>query len=80
MKVYYKRLIEGITIPAIIHNGGYYYHNMPVYEDGSIDCWRRVPLNEHVEKFKEGWLVTFVPKGKTLSIHGLATIVINHAQ
>ena len=32
-KVYRQQRVEGITIPAIIHNGNYFYTNMAVYED-----------------------------------------------
>ena len=80
MKVYYKRLIEGITTPAIIQNGGYHFIHMPVYEDGTIDCWGRVPIDEAAEKLKQGWLVTSVPVGEHLSIHGLGAYKIKKAR
>ena len=55
MKVYYKRLIEGVTNHAIIHNGSYFLIDMPVYEDGTIDCWERVQLDEIQLQLKKGW-------------------------
>jgi hypothetical protein len=50
-------------MPAIIHNGDYYLIDMPVYEDGTIDCWGRVALNEVERKFQEDWLAISVPDG-----------------
>ncbi|ECC0865743.1 DUF7638 domain-containing protein [Listeria monocytogenes] len=44
MEVYYKRMIEGTAIPAIIHNMEYYLISMPVFEDGSMDCWALIPF------------------------------------
>ena len=76
MKVYYKKLIEGTTIPAIIHNGNYYYLNMSVYEDGTIDCYERVALDCISEKLDTDWLVTHVPDGKAISIHGLTALTV----
>ena len=76
MKVYYKKLVEGITIPSIIFNSQYSYHDMPVYEDGTIDCWERVALDDIAGKFNRNWLVTSVPDGKAISIHGLAWLII----
>ena len=76
MKVYYKRLVEGMTTAAIIHNSNYFLIDMPVYEDGTIDCWKRVQLAQVSEQLKKGWLVTSVPDGKSLSIHGLGNFGI----
>jgi len=70
-KIYYKRLVEGITVPAVIHNRNYYYIDMPVYEDGSVDCWHRKSLAELKDELSRGWLVTEVPAGKSINIHGL---------
>jgi len=78
-KVYYKRLIEGITVPAVIHNMGYYYINMPVYEDGSVDCWNRKSLEELKDELARGWVVTEIPTGKNISIHGLGQYAIKDA-
>ena len=80
MQVYYKRIIEGITTPAIIHNSSYFLIDMPIYEDGSIDCWERIELDEVFEKLQKGWLVTSVPDGKNLSVHGLGAFCIKTAR
>ncbi len=69
--VYYKRKVEGISVPAIILNGSYYYTDMPVYEDGSLDCWNRIGLQELKMKLDTKWIVTEIPQGKELSIFSL---------
>lgn len=77
--VYYKRMIEGVTVPSIIHNGIYCYHNMPVYEDGSFDCWNRRAFAELENELTRGWLVTEIPTGGIISIHGLGRYTIKNA-
>ncbi|MBC2250574.1 hypothetical protein HCB49_11295 [Listeria sp. FSL L7-0123] len=80
MEMYYKRLIEGTAIPAIIHNMEYYYISMPVFEDGSMDCWERINLKELQNKLAINKLVTAIPDGKNINIHGLGTYVIHSAK
>jgi hypothetical protein len=80
MKVYNKRLIEGVTTPAIIHNNSYFLIDMPVYEDGSIDCWERVSFDEISGKLEKSWLVTSVPEGQSIRIHGLGDFDIKTAR
>lgn len=77
VKVYNKRTIEGVTIPAIIHNSGYYYIDMPIYEDGSMDCWERISLSELSLKLEKNWLVAEIPTGKNIGIHGLGNYKIS---
>lgn len=63
--------IEGIATPAFIHNGRYYLVNLPVFADGVVDCWGLVDLAGFRAKLDEGWVVTGVPDGRQLSVHGL---------
>jgi len=53
---------------------------MPVYEDGTIDCWKRVALSDLSGELKSGWLVTEIPVGKSISIHGLGEYEILSAK
>lgn len=77
-KIRRKKLIEGTTVPGIIHNGGqYFYINLDVYEDGMVNCWELVDLKGLKEKIDQGWLTPMVPKGKSLSIHGLGSYKID---
>jgi hypothetical protein len=79
MKVYYKRTVEGVTVPAVIHNGGYFYIDMPVYEDGTVSCWKEVALADVPGVIQSGWLTSSVPDGKTLSVHGLIEFRVQNA-
>lgn len=69
-KVYRKQTIEGVTVPAIIHNSQYFWHNMAVYEDGTISCWEKVDLDDVPVKLKRGWLTVSIPDGKSISVYG----------
>jgi hypothetical protein len=80
MKVYYKRAVEGVTIPAFIHNGGYFYIDMPVYEDGTVSCWKEVALAGIPGVIRSGWLTPSVPDGEMLSVHGLVMFRVRNAK
>jgi hypothetical protein len=73
------KTLEGTVIPGVIHNGHYFYVNIEIYEDGMINCWELVDLNGLREKIRQGWLVTDLPKGADLSIHGLGQFTIESA-
>ncbi len=45
-RVYYRQRVEGVTIPAVIHNGSYFYTNLGVYENGIVSCWHRSDLRQ----------------------------------
>ncbi|MDR1320251.1 MAG: hypothetical protein LBK56_02335 [Gracilibacteraceae bacterium] len=79
MKVYYKRAVEGVTVPAVIHNGSYFYIDMPVYEDGIVSCWKEVALADVPGVIQSGWLTSSVPEGKTLVVHGLTEFRLQNA-
>ena len=75
-KVYRKQRIEGVTVPAIIHNRNYFWLNMAVYEDGAISCWEKTDLCDVMRQIERGWLTVGVPAGSALSVHGLCTLEI----
>lgn len=75
-KIYRKQQIEGVTVPAIIHNRQYFWLNMAVYEDGTISCWEKTDLCDVMRQLERGWLTVGVPKGSALSVHGLCTLEI----
>lgn len=79
-KVYRRQLIEGITIPSIIHNMNYFWHNMAVYEDGTVSVWDKVDLEDVPKKISSTWLSFSVPEGKSLSVHGLCNLDILYAK
>ena len=78
-KVYRKQRIEGVTVPAIIHNGQYFWLNMAVYEDGTVSCWNKTDLSDVPYQLKRGWLTPLVPEGKGLSVYGLCWLEIAKA-
>ncbi|MDR1154249.1 MAG: hypothetical protein LBL04_06015 [Bacteroidales bacterium] len=80
MRVYYQRAVEGRTTPAFIHNGGYYYIDMPVYEDGTVSCWKEAPLADISRIIQSGWLTPSVPNGEMLTVHGLSAFRVQNAR
>lgn len=64
-------IIKGIGLPAFIHNFYYYQTIIKVYEDGKIDCWGLVTLEEFKIKVSQGWVVTQVPQGARINCHHL---------
>lgn len=64
-------VIEGLVTPAIIHNGSYFFINLPVYQDGLVDCWEMVDLELFQKKLDAGWVVASIPDGESISVHGL---------
>lgn len=78
-QVYYYQLVEGIMIPAIIHNGGYHLTQISVYENGTIDCWGMLDLKQFYDKLMNGWVVTQVPIDTKLSIFSLGSFPICEA-
>lgn len=79
-RVYRRQRIEGITVPAIIHNRQYFWHNMAVYEDGTVSCWEKTDLCDVIRQLERGWLAFGVPVGSALSVHSLCTLEIVSAE
>ncbi len=79
-KVYRKQRIEGVTVPAIIRNGQYFWHNMAVYEDGTVSCWDKVDLSDVPEKLASGKLAVSVPNGEWLSVFHCCSLKIESAK
>ena len=79
-KVYRKQRIEGVTIPAIIKNGQYFWHNMAVYEDGVVSCWEKVDLSDIPQKLASGKLSVGVPDHGWLSVFHCCSLKIEDAK
>lgn len=79
-QVYDLRRIEGISTISIIRNGGYHLFELPVYEDGSFDCWHRNDLAGIRADLERRWLVCSVPEGESIGILGLASILVERAE
>lgn len=78
--VYYKKMIEGQSVPAIIRNGSYFLIQMAVYEDGTVSCWHRSDLEQLKDDLKRRWLVPGIPVGEKLSIHNLGSFPVLEAR
>ena len=68
-----REVIEGFSIPGIIHNMQYHFTNLQVYSDGLIYCWEMVDLHMFKDKLNKGWAVTSIPNGESLSIFNLGS-------
>ena len=64
-------VLEGFSIPGIIHNWQYHFTDLQVYSDGLISCWEMVDLSMFKDKLKKGWVVTSIPDGEAISIFNL---------
>lgn len=74
------RTLNGVSFPAIIHNGSYFLADIGVYEDGVVECWGGVDLKLFKKKVSSGWVKTFLPDGAVLSAHHLADMTVTNAQ
>lgn len=79
-KVYRKQTIEGVTVPAVIHNSQFFWHNMAVYEDGTVSCWKKVDFDDVLSTLNRGWLTVSIPEGKSLSVYGACCFEIKNAK
>jgi hypothetical protein len=64
-------IIEGFSIPGIIHNMQYHFTDLQVYSDGLVSCWEMVDLAMLKEKINKNWIVTSIPDGEAISIFNL---------
>jgi hypothetical protein len=71
--------IRGHEIPGIIHNGSYFLTELQVFADGLINCWEMVDVSMFKEKLRRGWVVTTIPDGGELSIHGIGSVAVTSA-
>lgn len=79
-KVYRRQLVEGVTIPAIIHNGSYFLIDMAVYEDGTVSCWHKSDLQQFRQDLRKGWVVPKIPIGERLSVTHLGSFPVLDAR
>jgi len=64
-------VLEGFSVPGIIHNMQYHFTDLQVYSDGLISCWEMVDLHIFKDKLNKGWVVTSIPDGEAISIFNL---------
>lgn len=64
-------VLEGFSIPGMIHNIHYHFTDLQVYSDGLINCWGMVDLSMFQDKLNKGWVVPSIPDGEAISIYNL---------
>lgn len=79
-KVYRAQVIEGVSIPAIIHNSSYFFVDIDVYEDGRVSCWNFEDFEHFKQDVKRGWVACSIPDHRDISIHGLGSWTISHGR
>jgi hypothetical protein len=70
-KITRTEVLEGFSIPGIIHNFQYHFTDLQVYSDGLISCWEMVDLPMFKDKLNKGWVVPSIPDGEAISIFNL---------
>jgi len=71
-KIYRTQVIEGVSIPGIIKNGGHFFFtDFSVYEDGRVACWNFQDFDHFKQDVQRGWVSVQIPDGKSISIHSL---------
>jgi len=73
-------VLDGFSIPGIIHNMQYHFTDLQVYSDGLISCWEMVDLAMFKDKLNKGWVVTSVPNGGAFSIFSLGFWMIERGE
>lgn len=73
-------ILEGFSIPGIIHNMQYHFKDIQVYSDGLISCWEMVDLAMFRDKLNKGWVVTSIPDGEAISIFNLGHWTIEQGE
>lgn len=73
-------ILDGFSIPGIIHNMQYHFTDLQVYSDGLISCWEMVDLPMFKDKLNKGWVVTSIPDGEAISIFNLGHWYIENGE
>lgn len=77
-RVYRKQTIEGVSIPAIIRNGNYFFVDIDVYENGRIECWNFEDFDHFKQDVMRGWVSLASPDNDEISIYGLGSWTIQN--
>lgn len=75
-RVFKQQVLEGYSIPAIIHNGNYFFVDLDVYENGRVECWHFEDFEHFKKDVQRGWISVNIPDNNDISIHGLGTWTI----
>lgn len=64
-----------ISFKGFIHNNNYYYTDFVVYEDGIIDCWQKLTLEQFIDKIDEGWICLVPPVGSLIRFDNVDVVI-----
>lgn len=79
-RIYRQQIIEGVTIPAFIHNGEYFFVDLDFYEDGRVECWKFEDFDSFIRSIKEQWVHPSIPDFGSFFIHGLGSWYIKKGE
>lgn len=79
-KIYRYQRVEGKYFPGIINNVTYFFTTVALYEDGVIDCWKKVEFQDIKNVIEKGWLCCEAPNGKNISIFQVGNYTIKSAK
>lgn len=64
-----ERRINGVRIPAVIHNGIFFLTSIQVFQDGMIECWGElITFDQFKAEVKKKRVLASMPEGATVSI------------
>ncbi|GIZ14393.1 DUF7638 domain-containing protein [Capnocytophaga catalasegens] len=78
-KVYKTQEIQGVSIPAIIQNGGYHFVDLDIYENGRVYCWNFHDFEIFKDEIKQEWVVLNIPDRENISIFNLGSWKIKNS-
>lgn len=78
-KIKHKNDLNGVFVPAIIHNHNYHFVDLSVYENGRVDDWNFKDWEHFRNDVKKGWLVCQIPDNESISIFHLGGWRIKNA-
>ena len=79
-KIYRYQRVEGKYFPGIINNVNYFFTTVALYEDGVIDCWKKVEFQDIKNVIEKSWLCCEAPNGKNISIFQVGNYTIKSAK
>jgi hypothetical protein len=71
--------IHGIALPIFIHNGTYFLETLDIYEDGVVECWEIVRIDDLEDKVMQDWVASEPPIGARVSFHELGSLRLTEA-
>lgn len=72
--------VDGFSVPGLILNDQYHFTDIQVYHDGLVYCWDMLDLDLFKSKLASNWVVTSIPNGKQISVHGLGSWVVREGE